>query len=161
MDVLDLYADTPSHRYDTEGAITYQTCYGFWKYSFTGKWYFADLGSTHWRQATIREEGIRMKGKHYDYVIEDDMIDAYKYALGSLTIGEQECYNCLTKGDDKMTKYLFHIILFNTETEQIDFKGYIAASSDDDARMLAAQTYGKFNTKVHATNCKQIMSYGK
>jgi len=141
MDVLDLYADTPSHRYDTEGAITYQTCYGFWKYSFTGKWYFADLGSTHWRQATIREEDIRM--------------------IGSLTIGEQECYNCLTKGDDKMTKYLFHIILFNTETEQIDFKGYIAVSSDDDARMLAAQTYGKFNTKVHATNCKQIMSYGK
>jgi len=140
MDVLDLYADTPSHRYDTEGAITYQTCCGILQ---------------------TREEGIRMKGKHYDYVIEDDMIDAYKYALGSLTIGEQECYNCLTKGDDKMTKYLFHIILFNTETEQIDFKGYIAASSDDDARMLAAQTFGKFDPKVHATNCKQIMSYGK
>ena len=47
MDVLDLYADTPSHRYDTEGAIIYQTCYGFWKYSCTGKWYFADIGSTY------------------------------------------------------------------------------------------------------------------
>jgi len=79
----------------------------------------------------------------------------------SLTVGEQECYESLKKGDDKMSKYLWHVILFNTDTEQIDFKGYIPASSGSDAQMLAAQTFGKFDPKVHAVNCKQIMSYGK
>ena len=79
----------------------------------------------------------------------------------SLPAGEQECYECLKKGDDKMSKYLWHVILFNTDTEKIDFKEYIPARSDDDAQMLAAQTFGKFDPKVHAVNCKQIMSYGK
>ena len=112
-----------------------------------------------------------MKGKHYSALIEDDMIDAYKYAMsalkdtmaldpGCLTVGEQECYESLMKGDDDMTKYLWHIILFNTKTEIIDYKAYIPASSGSDAQMLAAQKFGKFDPKVHAVNCKQIMSYG-
>ena len=207
LSVHDLYAGTPTCKYGVDGAIVYRTYYGTWKYSCTGKWYFADIGSTHWRQATIRE------------FIEDDMTDAWKYAMSamkekqfadinreiresirekcstrsvkdvslsketlekakdalfghtpfydmlsnpySLTVGEQECYESLKKGDDKMSKYLWHVILFNTDTEQIDFKGYIPASSGSDAQMLAAQTFGKFDPKVHAVNCKQIMSYGK
>jgi len=93
----------------------------------------------------------KMKGQHYDALIIDDM-----------NIGELESYeDYKKKGDDKMSKYLWHVILFNTDTEQIDFKGYIPACSDNDARMMAAQTFGKFDPKVHAVNCKQIMSYGK
>ena len=142
-----------------------------------------------------------MKGKHYEALVEDDILDAWKYAMsaikekqfadinreikesvrekcgipsdwiadwpkikesGFLSYGEQESYeDYKKKGDDKMSKYLWHIILFNTDTEQIDFKGYIPACSDNDARMMAAQTFGKFDPKVHAVNCKQIMSYGK
>ena len=150
-----------------------------------------------------------MKGKHYEALVEDDMTDAWKYAMSAMkekqfadinkeiqesirekcsvgendlrddpmcttrrhydaliiddmNIGEQESYeDYKKKGDDKMSKYLWHVILFNTDTEQIDFKGYIPASSGSDAQMLAAQTFGKFDPKVHAVNCKQIMSYGK
>ena len=195
LSVHDLYAGTPTCKYGVDGAITYRTCYGTWKYSCTGKWYFADIGSTHWRQATIRE------------FIEDDMTDAWKYAVSAMkekqfadinkeiqesirekcgvppeyyadpNILEASIYglnletanrcrqgvitNIEEKGDDKMSKYLWHIILFNTDTEKIDFKGYIPASSGSDAQMLAAQTFGKFDPKVHAVNCKQIMSYGK
>ena len=161
----------------------------------------------------------KMKGKHYEALIEGDMLDAWRYSVSalkekqfadinreiresirekcstrsvkdvslsketlekakdalfghtpfydmlsnpySLTAGEQECYESLKKGDDKMSKYLWHVILFNTDTEKIDFKGYIPACSGSDAQMLAAQTFGKFDPKVHAVNCKQIMSYGK
>ena len=148
-----------------------------------------------------------MKGKHYEALVEDDMTDAWKYAMSAMkekqfadinkeiqesirekcgmppeyyadpNILEASIYglnletanrrrqgvitNIEEKGDDKMSKYLWHVILFNTDTEKIDFKGYIPASSGSDAQMLAAQTFGKFDPKVHAVNCKQIMSYGK
>ena len=64
--------------------------------------------------------------------------------------------NIEEKGDDKMSKYLWHIILFNTETEVIDYKGYIPAKCDMDATMQAAQIYGNYDSNIHKVIVKQI-----
>jgi len=56
-------------------------------------------------------------------------------------------------------KALFHVIFFNRKTEVIDFKGYIPAASETDACMLAAQTYGKYDSKTHIHIVKHIVEY--
>ena len=187
LSVHDLYAGTPTCKYGVDGAIAYRTCYGTWKYSCTGKWYFADIGSTHWRQATIRE------------FIKDDMTDAWKYAVSAvkerqfadinkeiqesirekcgvppeyymerrplviddMNIGEQETYeDYKKKGGNEMNKSLYHVILFNKKSEIIDFKGYIPAVDALDAGMVAAQSYGTFAPNLHLTIIKKIDNSG-
>ena len=54
-----------------------------------------------------------------------------------------------------MTKQLYHVILFNTKTEEIDFKAYIPAKDEDAAAMTAVQVYGKYDADVH----KHIVKY--
>lgn len=118
-------------------------------------------------------------GRHYDNLIIDDMADAFGYSISTFSnkdvalhketlekakdvlFARNPWYDELIKkkGDDKMSKYLFHVIFLNTKTEVIDFKGYIPAKNDHDAMMLAAQTFGKYDPNVHATNVKNIMDY--
>ena len=111
------------------------------------------------------QESIREKcGVPPEYYADPNILEASIYGLNLETANrcrQGVITNIEEKGDDKMSKYLWHVILFNTDTEKIDFKGYIPACSGSDAQMLAAQTFGKFDPKVHAVNCKQIMSYGK
>ena len=57
-------------------------------------------------------------------------------------------------------KSLFHVILFNTKTEVIDFKAYIPAGEREAAVMQAAQTYGKYDSKVHLTVVWQVHDSG-
>jgi hypothetical protein len=65
------------------------------------------------------------------------------------------------KGGNGMLKYVYHVILFNTDTEKIDFKGYLPAQSTEAALMAAAQTFGKYDADVYVHNVKLIMQYEK
>ena len=57
---------------------------------------------------------------------------------------------------DEMHKELYHVILFNRKTEEIDFKEYIPAKCKSDAIMQAAQAYGKYGSTLHRVIVKQI-----
>ena len=177
--VLDLWGDTAPFDYTVlNGYILYQTLYGVWKYLFESKsWHFCDFpGLCNWRLATIRESGIP-----HEYLMRDDMVDSFAYAVSQCADKEvRQCtdwYKMLKgeprmrgmhydavilddmikeKGGNEMTKYLYHVILFNKETETIAFKEYIPAKDASDASMQAAQAYGKYDSNVHVVIVKQI-----
>ena len=65
------------------------------------------------------------------------------------------------EGGDEMHKQLIHVILFNTKTETIDFKGYVPAKDETDAVMIAAQTYGSYDSNVHEVITKDVACYTK
>jgi len=65
------------------------------------------------------------------------------------------------EGGDEMHKQLIHVILFNTKTETIDFKEYVSAKDETDAVMIAAQTYGSYDSNVHEVITKDVACYTK
>ena len=165
--VVDLWgdADSVNYRCPRNNDINYYTKYGVWRYSFEYKnWHFAEeddgFSEYQWRPATIRESGIP-----HQYLMEDDMADSFAYAIHGLSLQtagrlrQGVLTNITEEGGKEMSKYLFHVILFNTETEVIDFKGYIPAHDDKEALMVASQTYGKYNPNIHERNVKEIMHY--
>ena len=161
--VLDLWGDTPFYEYVVINEdILYETSYGVWKYSFEyNNWHFCDCpGPCVWRLATIRESG-----RPHQNLTEDDMADSFAYAIHGLSLQtagrlrQGVLTNITEEGGNEVSKYLFHVILFNTETEVIDFKGYIPAHDDKEALMVASQTYGKYNPNIHERNVKEIMHY--
>ena len=95
------------------------------------------------------DSGRQWEGKHYDAIIEDDMVDAWKYGID------------YRKGGDSMTKQLYHVILFNKVTETIDYKAYLPAQDQTDAVMIAAQNHGKYNSNIHIVITKHIAEYDK
>jgi len=177
--VIDLWGDTAPFDYTVlEDYILYETSYGMWKYSFEyNNWHFCDYpGPCKWRLATIRESGIP-----HEHLMRNDMVDSFAYAVSQCTDkdirqcvdwykmmaeGEEKMLRGLStpiftniteeKGGNEMTKYLYHVILFNKETETIDFKEYIPAKDASDASMQAAQAYGKYDSNVHIVIVKQI-----
>jgi len=113
-----------------------------------------------------------MRGKHYDAITIDDMIpspDNVRHAIewynsAGIDFGKEMLndsnYN-KGKGGNEMLKCVYHVILFNTATEEIDFKGYVPAKDEEAALMAAAQTFGKYDADVHVHNVKSIMQYEK
>jgi len=100
----------------------------------------------------VNDENV--KGKHYDYIIEDDIInndtiDAYRYIIKNYPFDYQ------MKGGKDM-KYLFHVIIFNTGSETIEYKAYTPAKNEQEASMLAAQNYGMYDPNKHIVIVKQI-----
>ncbi len=120
------------------------------------KWKFERDG--HVYNPEVLEVG--MKGRHYDALIHDDMIDATIYAMKSTFKDDrfmrQGIITNITEGGNEMDRRLYHVILFNKKTENIDFKEYVAAKDETDASMQAAQAYGKYSSVVHVTIVKYI-----
>ena len=109
-------------------------CYSTWSFRLWG------VSPSHKATISLANEEPEFKGRHYDAIIEDDVIEEeVKIKMGN--------------------KALFHIIFFNTETEVIDFKDYITAKSETDACMLAAQSFGKYDFNVHERVVKHILEY--
>lgn len=90
------------------------------------------------------------KGKHYDAIIEDDMVDALAYAVNSMQPKVK------WEGGNEMTKRLYHVILFNRKTEKIDYKAYVPARDETDAAMIAAQSWGSYDVDTYTRIVKYI-----
>jgi len=177
--VKDLSGDTSPHTYKPPYTtyLYYYTAYGVWRCTTgNGKWEFSsNKGGRDYRPTIIRKCEIPQH---------DDMVDAFGYAVTANEDVEKEVKQATewykrTQGVDfanplqpkvKFTgikevkrkmgdKALFHVILFNRKTEVIDFKGYIPAVSETDACMLAAQTYGKYDSNIHVRVVKHITEY--
>lgn len=168
--VKDLSGDTAPYTYHPPytSYLFYYTKYGVWRRTAgSGKWEFdSDKGGRNYRHATIRVCGIpqEIKGRHYDALIVDDMpiaeqeetlIQKNYREMKAKANADRRWNEVLNKKEvkDKMdsTKSLFRVILFNRKTEEIDYKGYTPACGKQDATMQAAQTYGKYDSKVHLT----------
>lgn len=143
--VEDLSGDTAPHTYHPpySSYLYYYTEYGVWRRTTgNGKWEFSSDKTgcgRDYRPVIIRECEIpqEMKGKHYDCIVMDDIIE--KEVKGKMT-----------------NKSLFHVILFNRKTEEIEFDRIQPASNEQDAVMQAAQLYGKYDSKVHLTIVWQL-----
>ena len=107
------------------------------------------------------------KGKHYDAIIDDDVVDAAVYFLESERVKKMEkskglpltpLFKNVAEGGEEM-KALYHVILFNRKTEEIDFKAYISAAGEIEAGMTAAHNYDKYDGKIHMHIVKHISSY--
>ena len=121
-----------------------------------------------------------MEGRHYDEICMDDaastpkdikreridkkwydMVEVQMLRALSTPIFTNLNYEEEEKGGNEMTRHLYHVILFNTATEKIDFKGYVPAKDEESALLTAVQTFGKYDADVHARNVKYIMLYEK
>jgi len=119
-------------------------------------------GSMQTPTISLANEEPEFRGKHPEVIIEYDMPSK----SGSLKDVEKtmKWYNatkkmfdiCTTEGGNDMSKSLFHIILFNKETETIDYKVYVPAKDKQEATMTVAQNYGKYDSKVHLVIIKYI-----
>ena len=135
-------------------------CYPTWTFRNRNKFDYTPTIS-------LANEEPELSGKHYDVVIEDDMIDAATYAINQEKAKAEvktaiSWYKSMKEVRESMgDKALFHVILFNRKTEVIDFKDYIPAKSETDACMLAAQSFGKYDSNVHERVVKHILEYKK
>lgn len=165
--------------------LYYYTRYGVWRRTTgDGKWEFdSDDKGRNYRPAIIRDE-CGIPRRHYDALIvddmpvrgskttaeglkkavdwyekakRDDMIDAAIYGVSMETAKRrrQGIITNITEGGNEMRR-LYHVILFNKKTENIDFKEYIVAGDETDASMQAAQAYGKYSSATHVTIVKYI-----
>ncbi len=130
--VKDLSGYTALHTYTPPYKLYlyYYTNYGVWRRTNrNGKWEFDNdkQGKHNFRPVIIRECGIP---------------DTHSEQL--------EIFNECKKGGNKM-KSLFHVILFNKKTEEIEFDKIMPASNKQDVTMQAAQLFGKYNSKGHVT----------
>lgn len=152
LHVEDLSEDTFPHDYTPPHSahLYYYTNYGVWRRTAgNGKWEFDnDMSGRNYRPAIVRECGIPLGEKH------DDMVDACAYAINSMQ--QRVAWDKSTKGGNEMTKRLYHVILFNKRTEEIDFKAYIPSKDETTAGMVAVQTYGKYDANVHMPIVKYI-----
>lgn len=98
--------------------------------------------------------------RHYDALIIDDM------SMGSASTPKEDVsktiswYKSMKEVRESMgSKALFHVMFFNRKTEKIDFKDYVPAVSETDACMLAAQSFGKYDSNIHVRVVKHIVEY--
>ena len=99
----------------------------------------------------------RAWGRHYDTVVEDDIAscattpkDAKKTA---------EWYKKLKEEVKGKMLQLIDVIFFNRKTKEIDYRKEIVAVDIEEAYMLAAQEYGKYDSKVHMRHANCLFSF--
>ncbi len=178
--VEDLSGDTSPCTYAPPHPtyLYYYTDYGVWRRTTgNGKWEFDDDEERdNYRPTFIRECGIpissladeepEFKGRHYDALIIDDI------PMGSTSSSPEEVrrttewygtqyhlnpeYMEEVKG--KMLQ-LIDVIFFNRKTKVIEYHKEIVAINTEEAYMLAAQDYGKFNPKVHVRHAHCLFGF--
>lgn len=135
-------------------------------------WTFRQWGVSYSHKATVSlaKGEPELRGKHYDVVIEDDIPsrssspEDVKKDTGWYQMEAQRMYTLKPKYMEEVkrdmgNKALFHVIFFNTKLEVIDFKDYITAASETDACMLAAQSFGKYDSNIHERVVTHILDY--
>ena len=134
--------------------LHYYTDYGVWRRTTgNGKWEFDDDEERDdYRPTIIRECGIptislakeepELRGRHYDAIIEDDMID------------EKEVKK-------KMYLQAIDVIFFDRKTKKVVYREIIVANDTEGAYMLAAQDFGKYDPKVHVKNARCLFGFNE
>lgn len=92
----------------------------------------------------------------------DDRIDAAIYGINLQTAGRRR-QGIITSIKEKEVKkkmlQLIDVIFFNRKTKVVDYRKEIVAVDTEEAYMLAAQDYGKYNSKVHIRNAVCMFSF--
>jgi hypothetical protein len=170
--VKDLSGDTSPHTYTPpySAESLYFTKYGVWRYNHGRvSWEFTkdSVRQTNYRPVIIRECGIpEMKGRHYDMLIEDDMpssISTVEDAKKAIRWHKMQTQYHLKPEFMKEVKnkmlQLIDVIFFNSKDKKIDFRKDIVAVDVEEAYMLAAQEYGKYDSKVHMRHAVCLFSF--
>jgi len=159
--VKDLSGDTAPHTYKPlyPTYLYYYTAYGVWRCTTrNGKWEFSsNRGGRDYRPTIIRKCEIPQR---------DDMVDAFGYAVTANEDVEKEVKQatewyekCIKKEVKGKMKQLIDVIFFNRKTEEVVYRKEIVAENIEEAFMLAAQEYGKFNSKVHMRHANCLFSF--
>lgn len=98
-----------------------------------------------------------LEGRHYDIITEDDIASCATTPKDAMKA--VEWYKNL-KGEVKgKMLQLIDVIFFNRKTKEIDYRKEIVAVDVEEAYMLAAQEYGKYNSKVHMRHAHCLFSF--
>lgn len=128
-------------------------------------WLFKDRSSGNLHTPTISKAWGKHhpdEGRRYNMVIEDDIVSRVSTPEGvrKAVVWYERVGGKYVKKKEvkkKMTnKSLFHVILFNRKTEEIEFDVIIPANNGQDATMQAAQLHGKYDSKMHLTIVWQL-----
>lgn len=97
----------------------------------------------------MMEEGEKKMKEDFDkHYFDLPLVPAKRGRMGIITN--------ITEGGNEMHKELYHVILFNRKTEEIDFKEYIPAQDEEAAAMTAVQAYGEYDANIHKHLVKLI-----
>lgn len=187
--VRDAYdTEWTHHMYDESHlGIDHRTKDGTWVFRITnrtaGTWLYWKEGQCYTPHITKVPDDdkhfnnkSKMKGRHYDTLIMDDMPMGSSVSTPEDAKKATEWYE-RTQGIDfanplqpkiKFTSkkevkgkmlQLIDVIFFNRKTKEIDFRKEIVAVDMEEAYMLAAQEYGKYNSKVHMRHANCLFSF--
>lgn len=120
--------------------------------------------------------------KHSDEE-KDDMVDAFGYAMTEKKDVDKEVKQVIDwhkrqrmwhdacQAEARQTKkkevkkemylQLIEVIFFNRKTKEVDLKKNIVAKDPEDAYMLAAQDFGKFDPKVHVKTQRCVLGFSE
>jgi hypothetical protein len=173
---------TALYKLPLDVAVGYATSYGMWTFFCDGGGITFRANNSDTEERAVVFEVDPGPGRHYNRLIEDDIASCetkkddveaevkaaaewYERTQGidfanplqpKLNWPSKIKWDGITvEGGDKM-KALYHVILFNRKTEEIDFKEYVSAKSEMDATMLAAQAYSSYDSDVHKVIVKLI-----
>ena len=111
-------------------------------------------------------------GRHYDTLIMDDMpIAEHEETLAQKNYREMKAEanadkrwnEVLRKKEVKKKMYLqlIDVTIFNRETKHIDFHENVIAENNDEAYLLAVQSFGKYDPKVHVKRANCILGFNE
>ena len=156
--VKDLSGDTAPHTYPPpyNTYLYYYTEYGVWRRTTgNGKWEFTndEEGKGNYRPVIIRECGIlqdpeTLAQKSYREMKDEEV---------KKTIEWYEKAKKEVKG--KMYLQLIEVTIFNRKTLEVDFHENVIAENDDEAYLLAVQSFGKYDPKIHVKAAKCILGF--
>ena len=174
-----------SYTIGVTDTIQYVCPEGIWRVNFhihcNPTWMFYFKGANYEPTISAMDDDD-YKGKHYEAVIEDDMVDAFGYAVTANKDVEKEVKQVTkwyerTRGIDfanplqpkiKFTSkkevkgemlQLIDVIIFNRKTEVVDFRKDIVAPDRSEAALVAVQEFGKYNPKIHIIEERCILEF--
>ena len=162
-----------AQEYDmaTTDEILYKCPEGTWvlchHYGENSRWVFKGANTCLYEPTiSLANEEPEFKGRHYDALIMDDIPMGSKSSSPEEVKKATEWYKTqyhlkpkyMREVKKKMLQ-LIDVIFFNRKTKAVDYRKEIVAVDIEEAYMLAAQDYGKFNSKVHVRNANCLFSF--
>ena len=119
----------------------------------------------------------------YDIAKRDDMADAFGYAVTASKDVKKEVkqatewykrtqgmdfanplqpkikFTSMKEVKDKMYLQLISVTIFNRKTLEVDFHKNVIAENNDEAYLLAVQSFGKYDPKIHVKAAKCILGF--
>lgn len=154
--IFAVHKACPTIRYECNSGIWCLNC-DRWGLERGDHWHSSVVTKADDKDPHVKDnlhgEHRPMKGKHYNVIIEDDIVDAYRYGLWSI---EKEVNEEMK---EERVNQLYDVIFFNKETEVIDFRDIILAPNREEAYLLAVQKFGKYDPKVHIKAALNLLTY--